>query len=507
MPQGTFSLEELVALAREGTASIAAWVPVFTAGQHREGERVYTLADLDTIVANFRLNLPAYLPPVVIGHEDEQEWLADTGVPKAGDVVELRRVGDTLEARLADLPRRIADAINLNLYSGVSVEIWPEPDPGLQGAGPTLRRIALLGGWPPQVKGLQTGNRLPTAASSRRPFLTSFRRLRQSRIVRGDRGRVLVYSELIMDQATKDTLIAVIKGKWSDLSDDFLASLDDAQLQTLAASATPAGGSADAGAAPTQAADAPSRDQMVADLVAAGMDQAAVEAMDEAALLAAWQEKQAAAAPAAPMGSAQAAARHGSNGTFTAAQVQALVGRAVAAALPAALNRAVAAFVKPVQAKVHQLDKFASERLAAEKKARVTAELDALVQQGRVLPAERDGGLDDVLAACDATAVHKYASSDGKGTIDQTQFDRLLAALKARPVLAKFGDRFRDPVDKVDADAEEAKVRRYADNQAFAATLRAAGKTPEQFVERFKELRKKQPALTARKYGVPADAA
>ncbi len=52
--------------------------------------------------------------------------------------------------------------------------------------------------------------------------------------------------------------------------------------------------------------------------------------------------------------------------------------------------------------------------------------------------------------------------------------------------------------------AEVAKVERFAEsNESFQAALKAAGKTPAVYVEKFRELRKKDPELTAKRYGVP----
>lgn len=80
---------------------------------------------------------------------------------------------------------------------------------------------------------------------------------------------------------------------FSDAELEALSALDDAAFQTftLACLARAAGTGAGGDAAATAAAETPSREQMIADLVAAGEDPAKLEAMTDADLLALWTQK------------------------------------------------------------------------------------------------------------------------------------------------------------------------------------------------------------------------
>lgn len=99
--------------------------------------------------------------------------------------------------------------------------------------------------------------------------------------------------------------------------------------------------------------------------------------------------------------------------------------------------------LKPVQGKIQELNRFAEARVAAEKAATVKARLDALVQQGKVLPAERDAGLDEIAYGLDTVKLHKF--SEGGKEIQLSAFDRFFKVLEARPA-RKFAEIFRDPV-------------------------------------------------------------
>ncbi len=162
---------------------------------------------------------------------------------------------------------------------------------------------------------------------------------------------------------------------------------------------------------------------------------------------------------------------------------------------------------KKIQANIARLNKFTEETMAAQKKTRVKAELDALVTAGKVLPAERDAGLDDLLYATDATTLHKFSEkgADGKPvTVEQTPFDKYLAALNARPCLVRFGERVKSSPPASKADDEKAKVQRFAEeDRAFNHCLKAAGRTPADYVRMFEDALKKKPELTAAQFGVP----
>ncbi len=119
---------------------------IFEAGTYRG--KVYTNKDLDKIIDNFRQS--PVEPPLVVGHGEDQEFLKREGLPAAGWLTALKRVGSKLVASFGDVPRVIAEAIERKAYKQRSAEIYHD----FQGRGMTLRRVALLGADVPEVKTL-----------------------------------------------------------------------------------------------------------------------------------------------------------------------------------------------------------------------------------------------------------------------------------------------------------------------------------------------------------------
>jgi len=110
--------------------------------------------DLDAMLRNVaeipsKLNIK-YRIPLVIGHEEDQHWLKDSGLPAAGWLENIRKVGTKLVASVADVPQKIAELINSRAYRTVSPEVYVD----FAGLGPALRRVALLGGQLPHIKTL-----------------------------------------------------------------------------------------------------------------------------------------------------------------------------------------------------------------------------------------------------------------------------------------------------------------------------------------------------------------
>ena len=151
-------------------------VEIFRAGDY-EGE-TYTTADLDDMVRNFAQFFvgasPPLFAPLVLGHEETLE--DNTAVEAAGKVARLWRDGDLLMAQFTEIPADMAQRLEEGKFRKVSAEIYPDAPPGVPVDGMVLRRVALLGGWPPKVKGLadipppkQYGEckRLPTLTASR----------------------------------------------------------------------------------------------------------------------------------------------------------------------------------------------------------------------------------------------------------------------------------------------------------------------------------------------------
>lgn len=132
-------------------------VEIFAAGKHR-GKR-YTLRDLNEMVANFNRastgQKPGFRVPLVIGHEETQEYLERSDLPAAGWAYRVWRDGKKLKADFEDVPPKVARLLKGKSYRTVSSEVYDDPPEGVPGCqGKMLRRVALLGGDIPQVKSL-----------------------------------------------------------------------------------------------------------------------------------------------------------------------------------------------------------------------------------------------------------------------------------------------------------------------------------------------------------------
>lgn len=111
--------------------------------------------DADTIIKNFeKMRNYHRAPIVVLGHDEGQEMLAKEGLPCAGIVGNLKKIGSKLRADFADVPKKIADLINLGAYRFISSEIYKNLFVNGEYIGPVLRRVALLGADVPKIKGL-----------------------------------------------------------------------------------------------------------------------------------------------------------------------------------------------------------------------------------------------------------------------------------------------------------------------------------------------------------------
>lgn len=170
-------------------------VEIFASGEHKG--KLYTRPTLVKVAENFgRLSTgprPLLTPTVVIGHEEQQPLLENTGIPAAGvptrvwtedrpcDVcgqsgkVEVEPGADAaaggsatrtcpacqgtgertyLLSDFGDMPQQIAELVKSRAYRKVSSELYDDFEDQGRHFGPALRRVALLGGELPQVKGL-----------------------------------------------------------------------------------------------------------------------------------------------------------------------------------------------------------------------------------------------------------------------------------------------------------------------------------------------------------------
>lgn len=133
---------------------------IFEIGTHKGIP--YDGNDNKTIVENFRRFYfakpqPLLMPPAVIGHEEDQAVLKRSDLPAAGWVTACFILSGTkLAVNISEIPALVMYWIKTGKIRTVSAEIYVDSgEAGLPpGYGPTLRRIAFLGGDIPQVKTL-----------------------------------------------------------------------------------------------------------------------------------------------------------------------------------------------------------------------------------------------------------------------------------------------------------------------------------------------------------------
>ena len=236
-----------------------------------------------------------------------------------------------------------------------------------------------------------------------------------------------------------------------------------------------------------------SRDELIAELTAAGQDAAALAGMPDDELRIMYAQlvggatattPAAAAVPAAIPMSERRRQMVASNRTATFAERQS----------------------KHLLRNLKRLNKFAEReqrRLltagANAKRRDAQAFCESLERSGRSTPAHSQTVLLPLLLAMDDTApVHRM--SDGRVTRKVTAYERKKAEIQqSHPTIVRMGERFGS-ADEVDGNIEVAKVRQFAEGLADN-TIKAGGYTSrQQFVEKFSELRKKKPELTAAQY-------
>jgi hypothetical protein len=127
-------------------------VPIFESGKWN-GDR-YTENDLDDMVKSFEEIGGKIKPFVKLGHNAEQPLLQKDGLPAAGWIDRVYRIGKVLYADIKDIPQKIYELIQKKAYKRISSEIYW----GLKDEGKTYRRVlkavALLGADTPAVTSL-----------------------------------------------------------------------------------------------------------------------------------------------------------------------------------------------------------------------------------------------------------------------------------------------------------------------------------------------------------------
>jgi|GEM_PF-3821325 len=456
-----------------------------------------------------------------------------------------------LRGDIVNVPPEMAQAIREGRYAFGSAEIYDRfKDDFGRSHGKALRKFSYLGSEVPQCKRL---GRLPMPVPMQKLRVFSERvpgvqiRVRAVR----DGSRIHTYAETtVMDRTA---LMTAIQEAMPGIAQSTLDGMSDDALADLAKNIpmpTPEAAPAAAPAAPSGMFADMSREDMVAALTDLGEDAASLEEMSDEELQALLDELQA-EEPAEEedvetMGDPAVMTRDELIAELTAAGQDAAAleglsdddlrlmygeligGVTTAAAAPAAPvvpmseRRRVTTRTKPRQANtfaerqsknllgnLKRLNKFAEREhrrlktTAAQAKRRdATTFCEQLVREGRATPAQVQVMHMPLLLAMDDTSpIHKF--SDGKVTRRVTAYELKKAELAKIPPVIRFGERF--PIGGgsaagVDDSAEVAKVERFAETLPENA-IRAGGyKSRANFVEKFSELRKKKPSLTAEQY-------
>jgi hypothetical protein len=490
-------------------------VEIFATGHYRGKD--WSVRDLEEMAENFNKLGPdgnkLLQPPIVLGHEETQEFLEKTNLPSAGwpSKVWLKKYNDSatgkpeaiLLANFADVPQSIANLIKNRRYRKVSAEIYDDfTDDHGNGYGKAIRRIALLGGEIPQVKRIAD---IPIDSFSDRPIAYGTRLRRGESNASKSRGTYYVFSEVIpMDRASlsAQALAAGLDQAVIDtMTDDQLAAV----VKVLPAAAAPAD--------PLMMADMP-REDLIAELVAAGQDPATLEPLSDDELQELYNQL-----------------NGGETTTMADMTREEMIAELVAqgqdpVALEAKTDDELAAMLKPAEAAAAPAVAAMSERnrqrrtltstrrlnvALAREEARLKVRLrevkkrdaesfcESLVTAGRIRPVDKANYLALLMTLNDVRHVHKF--TEGGKVKAVTAYEAKKKELSKLPVVIHFGEKLQSKTTTTEGEVQ--KVKSFAEMNQGA--IKASGKTKEQFVHSFTELRKKKPELTAVEFGIPAD--
>jgi hypothetical protein len=145
--------------------------------------------------------------PVVVGHTEKD--LHNSAVAKRGEHERLYRDGATLKADIANVDEDLAEAIRRGNYDDVSAEIYQEPPDEfrrLGARGKMFRRLAILGGEIPFVKGLNAGQRLADKIATHSETPANWPTVNISRARRTRESAYTIFSEDV--PMTRDEMIS-----------------------------------------------------------------------------------------------------------------------------------------------------------------------------------------------------------------------------------------------------------------------------------------------------------
>lgn len=476
-------------------------VEIFMSGLHRDKE--YTDADLDQIAANFERFSAGAKPllhvPAVLGHEETQEFLDRSDLPAAAWGTKVYREGHKLKADFEDMPAAVTRLIQGKRYRKVSAEIYDEPPEGIAGEGKMLRRVAFLGGEIPQVKDL-ADIPMPEIHAESGARVLRFSEIRAGKLP----GVFHVFAEV--QPMSHEELVQALTDAGIDPA--LFGTLPDPVLAAWVASIQeedepdPANMTPEAKAqlAETYSAKAAKYAACPAKMEDPNVPMAdpTIPMADPTAVLPPVHTPPAAAKPSpTPPPAAGSPPPKSTTVTHKFSEEQ----EAAIRSMLDAVKTEVLQTIKPMQATV---TKFGEEADAGKKLLKVDNALSTY--RDRIKPSLLDGtsGLptlrDDLLRMDDKAVVHKF--KEGGKVRDMTELDIAIEKIKReKPV--KFGERLTAG-KKADGSEEVEKVAEFYGRPEMADALKAAGKKPSDYVQRFSELHKKNPTITAVEFGVTA---
>jgi len=127
-------------------------VEIFSVGTWN-GKKI-TEKDLENIVACYARTKEFITPSIKIGHDNEQAFLQKEGLPAAGWVENVRKVGSKLVADFVDIPKKIYELIAKKAYRKVSCELYNDVEMDGETYPKLLGAVALLGADMPAVMNL-----------------------------------------------------------------------------------------------------------------------------------------------------------------------------------------------------------------------------------------------------------------------------------------------------------------------------------------------------------------
>lgn len=193
--------------------------------------RTFGERDLNDIVSNFqRFSVPGpalkHRVNLVKGHVPGDVF--DPTIPKEGQAGKVYREGDTVYYDAPKVDDQFAADVHDGKFDDISAELYDSPeDAGLTGKGLMLRRIAVLGGDVPKIKGLNPEGLARTLDFSE-----------------NEHGLTVMLSSFSEDAMGRDEMMKQLLA--ANMSQEVLDTLDDVQLAEICKAAG-GGGTGEAG--------------------------------------------------------------------------------------------------------------------------------------------------------------------------------------------------------------------------------------------------------------------